>query len=150
MNIQSVNSTSFGAKLLRQTKVARDKATGEKYNKECTKSQLIKSYDSQIEKIKEQKKRAMELDTFMRSDEVMKLVKKLPKNAEVEVASKFELNFDSSNEDIILENARIIYENDNPESCCLEAIDAQMQDGSIDKKGIIKWLKYLNAREKSN
>lgn len=147
MNITSI-SPSFGAKLSGQTYLKMDLAKRETVEKETKFSEMVKSYDDQIAKIQQQKVRAIELDTFMRTDKtVQELVKKLPKEDTLEMVNNFCAYCHGDDSELEMEDLSLLYVSerlDNPSE--MESFEVQNPKGEIDKKGIIDWLKDLLER----
>ena len=134
MNISPISSTSFKARIIGQTD-----AKGNSF----TKSQMIKTYDDQIAKINAQKLRAIELDTFMKSDEITSLAQQLPDDTTIEVASNYSGVMDETSQgNITPEHALLLYCDENED--IVDTFDAQNDDGSVNNEGIINWLEGLN------
>jgi len=147
MKISSVNNLNFGAKLISNM------STGysTKVRKSLSKEEISKNYDNQIKEIKKQKKVALELDEFLKSDEINELIKQLPEDDEVEIisllndrpmrleyypkATKYKARLWQLS---ISQNA---YKPVNYNIC-----PAQNEEGELDKNGIKTWLeKVANA-----
>ena len=135
---------SFQARLKRQSDYS---------GKSATKKQWLDTYDKSIKAIQKQKERAIELDTFMRSDEVKEKLRQLPTNTTVEMVSNLwvsdgevangrGLEIDSLSLDY--DGADKIKYLRSPKN--LEALQqgrlciAQTKDGKINKEGILSWL----------
>lgn len=134
-----INNISFCAKLVRQEK---------KSGKYAAKKDIIKSYDKQIELIQEQKKRALELDDFMHSKKITKLIEELPKDDVVRVANKFCFKVTPDNNLKRYDHLVGFFHKedaDNFERSSLSDtfISVQKKDGSIDKDKIERYLQEM-------
>ena len=143
-NKMKLSSLSFQARLRRQLD-----ANG----KPATKKQWLDSYDKSIKRIQKQKERAIELDTFMRSDEVKAKLEQLPSSAniqmisnlwigdgEIENGAELEINdlmldYDGADKLKYFSSPNIINIMQDKRLCC-----AQTKNGEIDKDGILAWL----------
>ena len=98
-----------------------------------TKAQMIDTYDREIGRIKAQKNRALQLDSFMRSDEVGKLLEALPESGVVEMRTDYKGDPES--------RMGLLYIDE--EEGVASGIFATDPDSGVDKKGIIEWLQKL-------
>jgi len=136
---------------------------------DCSRQDWLDTYDNQIKKITEQKQRAIEFDEFMHSKEVTEIVDKLPKEDVLEISGDYMLKTDDNSMDTLsgdnpyydpqLENFRLRYNDFNKDGYgdiseddelnCGDYSDTQNEDGSINKEGILDWLKkiYLHKTE---
>lgn len=151
MRINSIqnNYTSFSAKTVRECNSKRE---------ERSKTQILQSYDDQIDIIKKQKQRAIELDEYMHSKEIKKILKQLPAKDFVEINHMFAGDTGSvegKDGDYVIPCSHMIcyYHKSNEENEKFQElydsrggdlhIDIQKRDGSIDKKLIKNYLKSL-------
>ena len=89
-----------------------------------TKAQMIETYDKEIEKIETQKNRALQLDSFMRSEEVGKLLETLPEDAVIEMRTDYNGYANS--------RMGLLYIDE--EECVSSGIFALDEDSRVDKK----------------
>ena len=133
--------------------------------REHTQYEVTNSYDSQIKAIQKAKEKAKELDTFMHSDEVQRILSTLPDNRIVEMHNKFEADTSYSDEDISIHAPYLEYyykhqqnngededenknKNKNEDEVEVESdIDKRSLfvckyniNGQLDKDAIINWL----------
>ena len=129
--------------------------------REHTQYEVTNSYDSQIKAIQKAKEKAKELDTFMRSDEVQRILSTLPDNRIVEMHNKFEADTSYSDDEISIHTPYLEYyykhqqnngededENKNKSEDEVESdIDKRSLfvckyniNGQLDKDAIINWL----------
>ena len=114
---------------------------------------MVRKYDEQILKIQKQRARAIELDTFMRTDKTVKeLIKQLPKEDTVEMVNNFCAYCNGDDCELEMEDMALMYCSDTiGEHSGKDGTFIQIQDekGEIDKKGIVEWLKGI-AEKVSN
>lgn len=127
-----------------------------------TKEEIVKHFDNQKDAIELQKQKALEFEDFMQSDEVKAILDKLP--AEDKVLSSpllmtgYKINlpdmvqpsriklyyYTNSAENISKINRYNFKKNNFPYGLVnISVYTAQNKDRSIDKKGIVNWLKEL-------
>lgn len=153
MNLNSINSTPFTATIIRQTHPVRNHKDGKVMQVESTEKQFLDSFDSQIRKIQEAKTKAIELDTFMRSEEVAELIEQLPENDTIEVAANFCLDSLEDEKEIKIGNPYLLYGESSIRKAApnlsyddaieLSCIEVQNKNGSFDKEQILNWLQKL-------
>ena len=115
--------------------------------KSLSKEEIAQEYDKQIAIIQSGKKKAMELDEFMHSDKVTSLIDKLLEEDQIDIASLLSTE-DSVDEGSMIkpEKFELFYYADTvereieAEKQSLDYIEAQNDDGSINKEGILNWL----------
>ena len=94
-----------------------------------------------------QKERAIELDTFMRTDkEVQELIKKLPEEDTIEILNNFCGFCEGTESELEMDELSLFCSSDTIEehygyNDTVKGI--QNANGEIDKKGIISWLNNL-------
>ena len=148
MNISQA-TMNFTGKLMNQTYIGRDSQTKEPVLKEYSYEQMVDSYDKQIAKIQNQKAKAVELDTFMRTDkEAQELIAKLPNADVIEIGNHFSARSEGECSDLEIQDLVLLHSDtdENGDEIDLAQINAQDANGEIDKKGIIEWLKELVAK----
>ena len=141
MKINNISNSQvcFNAKLVRKKNDD---------DKSASKSDLIKSYDKQIEAIQAQKKRALELDEFMHSKKIAKLLEKLPQTDEIRVSNELKFETDSEGE-LKVSRHKIGYfqANENghngTSSISNTFVNVQKKDGSINKDKITRYLQTM-------
>ena len=103
-------------------------------------------YDERIKKIQLQKKEYLELDEFMHSDEIKKIVEKLPDEDSVIITQHCckdnmpRLNYESQNNSIIKEVVRCLK---SPKGTNISEFSPFNNNHELDKKGIKIWLYRL-------
>lgn len=129
--------------------------------REYTQYEVINSYDSQIKAIQEAKKRVQELDTFMHSDEVQKILSTLPNDRIVEMHNKFEADTTYSDDEISIHTPYLEYNynhkqsNSEDENKSEDEVEPDIdkrslfvckydEDGQLDKNAIINWLHRIH------
>ena len=140
-------STSFNARISGQYYSSYDRRTGDRIRKETSYNSMLESYDSQIRRIEEEKAKAIELDTFVRTDKkVRELIKKLPNEDTLEICNNLTVTESSDKSEIEFGDLALSYHSGKLED---EVSDnetfmfVQDKDGEIDKKGIISWLEKI-------
>ena len=143
MNISPLG-VSFGARISRNW---------DGMNSE-NRTQSMMSYDEAIAKIQAKKQEAVELDKFICSKEIQPLVAKLPRKDLLNIKHPTYIDefYSSENEsslEYIPRNSnslkRAFYSSVNPHQLStLRYDEVRKADGSLNKDGIVGWLKYLN------
>ena len=142
MKINSIFPSKFTAKLSRETIC----------DNETSKAQWLRSYDAQAITILNQKRRAIELDAFMRTSEIQDKLNQLPQNDILEMGSNCHIlirpNGDIETEEIVMTYSMDNIERKNPhfDFAKLNEVTTfypQRENGAIDKQGIHAWLDNL-------
>lgn len=156
MKLSPVNTISFSAKYSSNSTLGNN---SRKYNDGLTKEQIIEHFDMQIDRIELQKQKALELEDFMQSDEVKEILAQLPENDEVvsdSLLTSHEINpinkiqprrmklyyLTNSYENLVKIN-RYDYNKNDRRTSFIQLAQNNDRDKSINKKGIIAWLKEL-------
>ena len=140
MNIQRVNTPSFGARVVREQYLDWDLSSkkGEPIYRETFMSDVLQTYDDEISKLKRQREKAKELDEFMHSQEVALVLGELPQGDVLNL----NLSYDRDNE----QNLSLEYKSDkmsNDEYKKYGRINPLDKNGKIDAVGIANWLTML-------
>lgn len=134
-----------------------------------TKEEIIRHFDKQIDVIEFQKQKALELEDFMQSDEVKTILEQLPEEdkilsspllmtgyrinlPDIVQPTRIKLTYYTNSADSISKINRYNFKANNyPYGLVnISVFTAQNKDRSIDKKGIINWLKELRGIINSN
>ena len=156
MRVNSINSNSFQGSVSRHLRtVSNGYAVPVSYKPE-TKEDFLKSYNDILLAVHKQKARAIELDEFMFSDKVQKEVEKLPEDVIIEMNCDANMDYIKRNEpwkgmyiqlhDTREMERRELYPNgavNNRRVHELSQMRVQKKDGTINKEGIISWIKGL-------
>ena len=156
MRVNQVNLNPFRGKVVRTIKHVPQSLYQPPKKVEMTKQEWLDTFKEPIDRIKAQQARAMELDEFMHSDKITKEVEKLPENIDIQIRHNFiERHFenptDSSYLCICLADNSSMYEiertsgrgDDNRKIHSMSHHYVQSEDGTIDKKGSVKWIHGL-------
>ena len=139
----NLNPISFKGNLVRQTKPVRDpNAPFGRRSVETTRTDLINSYDYQIDKIEAYKQFALQLDDMMFNDEdIQRKISSLPEDTEIEVAAQFSFNGDQDCEDIDLCDPMLIAESDEFDEN--SALHVEFNPQGPNKQEILEWLDQI-------
>ena len=163
MKISPVSSVlNYKAKVVSNSTLGVHKA---RHNEGLSKKEVAEHYNEQIKRIEAQKMRAIELQDFMQSNEVQKILDKLPKEDEVELDSLLKSNAGINGVDMIKPKKMMLYyipatiinsnkinQYDSDFNRNKDYKDAainhrkkvvQNDDGTIDKDGIVGWLNEI-------
>ena len=139
----NLNPISFKANLVRQTKPVRDpNAPFGRRSVETSRTDLINSYDYQIDKIEAYKQFALQLDDMMFNDEdIQRKISLLPEDIEIEVAAQLSLECDQDCDDIELRGPMLIAENGEFDES--STLDVEFNPQGPNKQEILEWLDQI-------
>lgn len=153
MQVNSINLTNFSGKVVRRNLLQNGSLNDKK---EMSKKDVDKTYETAIKDIQEQHKHAVELDEFMNSKEVKKEVAKLPENVNIQICNLYNDRYidkphPSNGHKVAIQDVSAIYDNEfnhnreieNRKVSSMSCIRVQKEDGTINKKLIMKWIKSL-------
>ena len=140
---QNNNAVNFCASIVRPYKSAINSDLG---FEPATKKDMINFYDRQIKELQRQKKEYLELDEFMHSDEIKKMIEKLPEEDSILMQrhcnkdNMLRLEYESQSDFI---NKEIMHFMKNPEYSDVFQFIPFNHNHELDKNGIKIWLSKL-------
>lgn len=153
MQVNSINLTNFSGKVVRHETWKKNNPNA---RKELSKKDVDKTYEKAMKEIQQQHDRAVELDEFMNSKKVREEVAKLPDNVNIQINNLYNQRYFEKPDScyghkVSVQDINAIYDNefnhgreiDNRHATNMACIRAQKEDGTINKKYIMSWIKSL-------
>lgn len=131
-----IKPISFCAKTAINYKTEKKKATSQ------SKSQIAREYDARIAKLLQEKQTVLEIDEFLNSKEAKATLNKLPKEDIINISTPKNENetFSLTYQDSTVFNRLTLQEFEDWKGSEMDVFFPIKKDGTLDKKGIIKWI----------